>query len=310
MIVQKYHSLSEIEDEFILSLNDLVSDSFMDTESIKLNEKDFPESSTFHYYLFFGVENNSPVGFCRFIFNSLTETEPKLFGLLKKQVISKSCELNLQGRFDSGLFCHPKYEKQVYQKLIEILEELRLRPEIKSIITYTSNILKNFPYDCKSIPLGYLKTHNNYKEYFDNLLDLSKNMIQSNWKTLNKNQILLGKYQKLREMFATKTDGLLRYKAVKEENLVKKYEHSCHHFLSIETNERPLAIIFYFPKNKYHYFDYIILDESLINPAIVHEFCIMHFYEQENGQWLYPLDKLELSHPYLNSKKIYISKIK
>jgi hypothetical protein len=63
LMTQKYHSANEIDPEFIPELEGLLSHCVPSFELIKTFEKDAPEHTTFHYYLFFSDKHNGPVGF-------------------------------------------------------------------------------------------------------------------------------------------------------------------------------------------------------------------------------------------------------
>ena len=63
ILTQKYHSLFDIDEEFISSIELLLEDEVVDFNWLLENEQNSSKDEFFTYYLFFGENKNATIGF-------------------------------------------------------------------------------------------------------------------------------------------------------------------------------------------------------------------------------------------------------
>ncbi|MCO4755821.1 MAG: hypothetical protein KC478_15170, partial [Bacteriovoracaceae bacterium] len=129
IISQKYHSSSEIDSEFIESLELLMRDQSPCFEWIKLKEKSAPENTHFSYFLFFGETCNSPIGYAQL--SILNESKKKsLLGMFKKCEKTKTIQWIAPGSTSEGVIFDPAYLKDGMTKANSIFKEYLKRKEV------------------------------------------------------------------------------------------------------------------------------------------------------------------------------------
>ena len=109
------------------------------------------------------------------------------------------------------------------------------------------------------------------------------------WREFYKDEMKLGEYSSLKDIFSYRKDSLDTYKKLKTDPLFKKYSLQDCSFLTIEKENKVQAIIFFIKGFGHHFFfDYLKLDNTL-SELIISQLCIMKFYETEESDRLHPL---------------------
>ena len=106
ILTQKYHSASEIDQEFVPTLEELLKEYVPSFEWIKKNEIHCPESTHFHYYLFFGNKHNAPVGYAQVAIRPDIKPEATFWQKLIKKTTErkrKQAQRRIPGSMGQGI---------------------------------------------------------------------------------------------------------------------------------------------------------------------------------------------------------------
>lgn len=307
-MTQKYHSALDIDPEFIPSLEKLLSECVPSFEWIKNYETSSPEETHFTYYLFFGNKHNAPVGFAQIAIEQ-SKTNPTKESFIKKffsKATDKIKKANWQmpGSLREGVIFEPMYSKMAIGKTQNIFNEFSCRDDIQlqslrfskayADISETLGFKSNLKNE-KTIPDTLVKNQTSYEAYLNSLPTDTQKEIKTEWKAIHKNQYKLGEYENFKDVFAYRENGAQTYKAFKVNPKINKYIKENTQFLTIETNDHILAIIFFIKGHGHHYFyDFLKVNEQASNglsDLILNQFAIMKFYEREDSNRLHLLSQ-------------------
>jgi hypothetical protein len=301
-MTQKYHSAGDIDPEFIPSLEKLLSACVPSFEWIKNYETDSPLDTHFTYYLFFGDEHNTPVGFAQIAIEESNASYNKESFL--KRFFNKTSEKlkkanwQMPGSLNEGVIFDPMYSKLAIGKTQNIFNEFSKRSDIQlqslrfskayADISNTVGFKSNSTNE-KTIPDTLIKNQSSYEGYLNSLKVEIKDSIQKSWKSVYKNQYKLGDYDNFKEVFAYRENGAATYKVLKKNSKISKYIKEDSQYLTIESEDSILALIFFIKGHGHHYFyDFIKLNDQL-DDLILNQYAIMKFYEKEESNRLHLL---------------------
>jgi len=209
-MVQKFHSIHEIDTEFIPSLELLLQEDIPSFKNLVEKHDQAPATDAFTYFLFFGPTQNAPVGFAQLCLHTLPGKQlvswQRRFFMFwdKKYLFWKQLTWKV-GDGNSGLFVFDaRYARLGKEKVQEILKEYEARPEIKSEEIYYVKGLQEF-HTSWSANNGFLKDRyvleplikacKSYQDYLGSLNVEVRNLIKKSWKDLHKNNhVELGDY--------------------------------------------------------------------------------------------------------------------
>lgn len=211
LLTQKFHSLSEIDPEFISAIEALMHEHWSDFEAWKKAEAQAPADVTFNYWLFFGPTQNSPVGISQVMLEKINADLylpwwKKVTSLLDKNIDQwKIARWQLAQGADGSAIFDARFARTGREKLIELFKEVESRkdviamsilaahgqpspkpswPEIFHQTEATSHVLK-----------PWVRSHKAYQDYLASLPEEMARNIQSSWKSMHKDQsITLGDY--------------------------------------------------------------------------------------------------------------------
>lgn len=162
---QKYHSLLEIDREFIAEIEEMISPIVPSFQWAQEMEKGQDPRFHFTYYLFFGNAHNRPIGLLSMIKDNHEDIKKRsLFQrILRPAKVSYSW--SLVSRPLPGIFSHPSAEaemekniqkllKDIHQSPYESLDIFSLRPYKKALKTQSKDFMGNLT-----------KTHPSFIEY-------------------------------------------------------------------------------------------------------------------------------------------------
>jgi len=132
MLVQHFHSISEIDAEFISGLSDLLADHMLSIEQVSADEKSYPDHYTFLYTLYFMQGRNSPVGISRAILQKNTVVKNKWLGPFKTIEHSLFVKWSFPSISSEAMVCNPIYKQAIWIKLLEKNAELKKREGYQS----------------------------------------------------------------------------------------------------------------------------------------------------------------------------------
>lgn len=300
IITQKYHSASDIDSEFIPSLEHLLSDCMPSFEWLKDHENNSAENIHFNYYLFFGDKHNAPIGFAQVAIEQDKKKQPNLFNKFKKKQDEKIKKANwlVPGSFQEAIVFEPRYKNMAIAKASNIFEEFLERKDIKGQTLRFGQAYSELPQKLhghlktsteRIIPDTLVKNQSGYKEYLDSLKPQLKQDIVNNWRSLHTQGFILDEDDIFKEIFAYKNNGAKVYKSLKSDTKIKKYLKLNTTFYTLEKNKDLLGIVFLIKGVGHHYFyDFVNLSNEMDN-QILHQMAIMNFYEREDSDRLHLL---------------------
>jgi hypothetical protein len=221
LLTQKFHSLKEIDQEFIPALEALMHEHQKSFAQWLSWEEQTPEDITFCYWLFFGPTQNSPVGIAQVQFTKV-DTQNHLpwwkqfQGFFDKKLSHwKKATWRLGSGLDGAALFDVRYQRSGKEKLNSILEEVFNRPDvIKVELELPSSIeivrpkwqeIYHESHDSYLVLKAFNRDHKNYQDYLESLPSSISTQIKASWKELHKtNKITLGDYATIadrRELF-------------------------------------------------------------------------------------------------------------
>ena len=290
LIVQKFHSIHEIDSEFVLSLELLLQEevpSFLDL--IEKHDK-APVGDAFTYFLFFGPTQNTPIGFAQLCLHKLPGEE--LINWKKKyfKFWNKDHHLWKQitwkvGEGNSGLFVFdPRFARSGREKIQELIKEYESRSEIKTQEIYYLKGLQDFQSswqtDNKWTKERYVleplvKSQKCYKDYLKSLKPDIHELITSSWKDLHtKLRVELGDYPSPKETPQT---------IPVDEKLLKLWEKQGAQILTFEKDLKVLGcLLLHIGKNGNIFFEPFPFEahgEALVSDELYTQYALLKFFE-------------------------------
>ena len=213
LMVQQYHSIHEIDLEFIPSIETLLEEEIPNFNVLIKKHDLAPEKEMFTYFLFFGPSNNMPVGFAhvslQFLEKDYRTFSQKLKCWNRDHAHWKQLDWTLSGTsIGMGVF-HQKAGVSSFDKIYDILDKYLTREDIVAFNILAQKNSKDLtpPFEVKHhfqkdyyhlAPL--MKSGNSYRDYLVTLEKESQNVIKNQWKELHQHQIELGEYPNLNEL--------------------------------------------------------------------------------------------------------------
>lgn len=211
LIVQKFHSIHDIDPEFIPNLELLLQEDVPSFNKLIEKHDEAPEGDVFTYFLFFGPTQNTPIGFAQLCLHTLPGADligwfQKIFKFWEKDHLHWKQLTWKVGDGNSGLFVFdPRFSRSGKDKIQELIYEYESRNEIKSQELYYIKGLQDFQSrwepEHKWMKDRYVleplfKSSRNYEAYLESLEPEVKDQVTRSWKTLHtKSKVELGDYQ-------------------------------------------------------------------------------------------------------------------
>ena len=207
LIVQKFHSIHEIDTEFIPNIEVLLQEDVASFATLVQRHDGAPEGCVFTYFLFFGPTQNTPIGFAQLCLRPIPDMLPwhkKLKFWNKDHLHWKQVTWEI-GDGSSGLCVFdPKYARSGKDKIAELIKEYEQRPDIMAEQLYCLKGLQEYgigwnaenrwskeAYVLEPLP----KAFKSYEDYLKSLEKDVRDYVKKSWKDLHqKGQIDLGDY--------------------------------------------------------------------------------------------------------------------
>jgi hypothetical protein len=287
IITQKFHSVKEIDEEFIPTLEELLGSQVPSFDWIRKFESEAPSDVHFTYYLFFGNKHNAPIGYAQLMlkpdetknknwFSKFFNKKPNVPTTFKRAVwnLPNECE---------GIVFEPRYIKAGMLKAQEIFNEYQSRQDIQTQVIQLAdhhNVEENQKalHESHTAQI-YLKSCDSYQEYINQLSKKQRQHVQNLWKEGNK-EFCIGEYSSYKQMFQYKNLAEL-YRLLKKHPLISRYYNLKNptHYLTLEENGDIYAIaVLTSGKKDYSFYDIIVLQEG-VNTELLHQMAIMKFYD-------------------------------
>lgn len=209
LIVQRFHSIHEIDPEFIPNIEVLLQEDIASFATLVQRHDGAPEGHVFTYFLFFGPTQNAPIGFAQLClkpipYRELLPWHKRLAFWDKEREHWKQMTWEI-GDGSSGLCVFdPRFARSGKEKIQELIKEYESRPEIMAEELYCIKGLQDFnltmsPENRWSKEIYVLeplsKAFKSYQDYLAQLPPDVRKHIKDSWRDLHKNsEIELGDY--------------------------------------------------------------------------------------------------------------------
>jgi hypothetical protein len=210
LMVQTYHSIHEIDTEFVANLEVLLKTEVASFAQLVRSHDTAPEGDLFTYFLFFGPTQNTPVGIAQLTLrpvpwqNYLPWWRRWLFFWRRDHLHWKEAIWKV-GDGSAGLAVfEPRFARPGKKKILEIIADYEQRPEIKASLLYEPQGVQEAPPLRAQDKRGTDKVFfleplargpATYQEYLASLSPTVQAQIKEQWKALHKSgEVKLGDY--------------------------------------------------------------------------------------------------------------------
>jgi hypothetical protein len=294
LMVQKFHSIHEIDPEFIPSLELLLQEEIPSFDVLVQRHDTSPETDLFTYFLFFGPTQNTPIGFAQLCLKKipadhLRSWAQKIMFWNKEHEHWKQLTWQI-GKGGSGIsLFDPKYSRSGKEKMKEILKEYELRSDVMAVELFSPETQKEFrPALTSSAPsvkefyiLGPLiKNSKTYHDYLEGLDRETSKHVKSSWKELNlREDIKLGDYPNSSE---------ITHRLPLPPAQLKLWEEWGSQVLTFEVKEKILGCLLVRKgKNGNVFFEPFPFEpegNSLVGDELYIQYAILKFYEMPDAR--------------------------
>jgi hypothetical protein len=209
LMVQKFHSIHEIDPEFISNIEVLLQEDIASFSTLVQRHDSAPAGDVFTYFLFFGPTQNAPIGFAQLCLRPVPSKD--LLPWFKKLMFwNRDHEHWKQAIWQVGdgslgvSVFDPRFARTGKEKLQELIREYENRDDI---IAHEISCIKGLQDYGLSKPgthsaqkelhvlEPFMKAHKTYQDYLTSLAKNVQQDIKESWKELHKKaQIELGDY--------------------------------------------------------------------------------------------------------------------
>lgn len=220
IMVQKFHSIHEIDSEFIPNIEILLQEEIASYNILVQRHDEAPKNCLFTYFLFFGPTQNTPIGFAQLCLKKIPSEEllpwfKKLTFWNKEHEHWKQLTWQI-GDGSSGIcIFDSKYARTGKEKVAELIKEYESRADIMAQELFSVKGLQDLSlhWNCEtswtkeSYSLEPLpKAFKSYREYLGSLDSEIRDYIKGSWRKLHEDGgIKLGDYSNPQEIPQTPT---------------------------------------------------------------------------------------------------------
>jgi hypothetical protein len=215
ILVQKFHSIHEIDTEFVQNLESLLQEEIMSFDILIERHDLAPATDVFTYFLFFGPTQNAPIGFAQLCLRSIP-TEGLIPWHRKLKFWSKDYLHWKEAIWKVGdgnfgfVVSDPRFSRSIKEKMQELIKEQEARPEVMAQHLFCLKGMQEFHSSWSTenrwsrdsfILEPLMKSYKTYPEYLGNLPKEVAGIVKEAWKKLHKeSKVELGDYPNLSEL--------------------------------------------------------------------------------------------------------------
>jgi hypothetical protein len=250
LLVQKYHSIDEIDPEFTSSIEILLQEDIPHYGILKARHEEAPETDVFSYFLFFGPTQNTPIGFAQLCLRQLpTEGlypwwKQILFPWRKEHQQWKQLSWRIGSGSLGPCVFDAKFARTGREKVQDLMKEYAQRPDVQAHEVVAIKGLQDFQLSWP-MPQVYgqecyvleplFKSVKSYEEYLATLNPEIQQQLKASWKKLHKDQgIKLGDYASLSE---------IKKKLPVDEKQYASWQKTGAHILTFENDDTVLGCL-------------------------------------------------------------------
>jgi hypothetical protein len=287
LIVQKFHSIHEIDAEFIPNIELLLEEEIASFATLIQRHDDAPKGCLFTYFLFFGPTQNTPIGFAQLTLKPLPDLVPwhkKLKFWNKDHEHWKQATWEISGGTSGLCVFDPKYLRSGIEKMQELIDEYEKRPDIMaeeicclrgpqefSFARNEENKCSKETYALAPLP----KAYRSYEDYLKSLDEETVGNIKKSWKELNQlGGVKLGDYPS--------TGGLPKTLFIPPE-LIDKWTKCDAQVLTLEKDFKILGCLLVLKgKNGNIFiepFSFMPEGEAIVSDELFTQYALLKFFE-------------------------------
>jgi hypothetical protein len=293
LLVQKYHSIHEIDPEFAPNLELLLQEDIPNIQTLIRKHDMAPATDVFTYFLFFASTQNTPIGFAQLCLRKIDSS--KFLSLSQKLKFWEKDHLHWkeliweagQGSFGMCVF-DPRHNRAGKEKMQTLVSEYDQRSDVKAQLHCSLKGLQDF----KTSWEGFLKAqkdrflldvfskaYSSYQTYLESLSESLQKEIKQSWKKLHKiDEIQLGDYSPLD---APPTIPIA-------EELLKSWDKEKAQILTFEKDLKILGCLVVFTgKNGNVFFEPLPFEtgsEHLISEVLYIQYALLKFFEMSDAR--------------------------
>ncbi len=294
LIVQKFHSIHEIDPEFISNIETLLQEDVASFDTLVQRHDLAPDTDRFTYFLFFGPTQNAPVGFAQMCLRTIPSKDflpwhKKLKFWDKEYTHWK--QITWQVGDGSAGMCvfDPRFARTGREKVIKLIQEYEQRSDVLAHNFFFLKGLQDFPAPWKETPCftkesfvlePLIKSAKSYQDYLKTLNPEVQGFIKKSWKELHaKGEIDLGDYPNPKETPKTLP--------IPEEQL-NIWEKWGAQVLTFEKDLKVLGCLLVLKgKNGNVFFEpfpFEAENEALVNDELYTQYALLKFFEMPDAR--------------------------
>lgn len=290
MLVQMFHSINEVDLEFIPGIEDLLKEEMPDIDWIKSEEEQHQQNTTFNYYLFFANGKNSPIGIARAQINREQLGANNFFNKFKnKKLTTQAVSWELPGTTRRGLIYNPIFESDILSKFKSIKAQVAKRENLisEAIISDCENILNIFEGSKNDYGLEMTSIKKAQDDFEKFLLQRGLDQDQVGEKlghTLHENKLKVEFHKDFKSIFYNRGNGVDLYAQLKKDPSLTPWIRREAKFMGLWKDQELLALIPIFLKQHYFYFSFVpFTDFNLELKRAVLILVFDHFFHRDHS---------------------------
>lgn len=294
LIVQKYHSIHEIDPEFISTLEILLQNEAPNFNFLVEKHDSAPQDEVFTYFLFFGPTQNTPIGFAQLSlktipFDNIVPWHRKMKFWNKDYIHWKQLSWKIADGASGFYIFDSKFSRSGREKIQSLINEYESRDDVmaaqyffhKGLQDYQDQWSENKLYSKDHFVLEpFMKAQKTYQDYLESLSPETSSSIKKSWKQLHKeSQVELGDYPSPLET--------PQHFPVPEDQL-KRWNSWGAQILTFEKDLKVLGCLLVIKgKNGNIFFDPIPFEaeeEALVDDDLYTQYALLKFFEMPEGR--------------------------
>jgi hypothetical protein len=294
LIVQSFHSIHDIDHEFVTSIEFLLQEEIASFKSLVELHDQAPEGCLFTYFLFFGPTQNAPVGFAQLClkpvpFKQVLPWHKKLNFWNKSRKSWKQLSWQLGSGLGGLCVFDPKFLRMGKEKVQALMDEYEKRSDIVAQESFYLKGLQEFNSKWEEAdqwskefyvldPLT--RATKSYQDYLESLSKDIQKLIRESWKNLyQKGKIELGDYSSFSE---------IAKKFPKDCDIPKHLLESESQILTFETEDKVLGCLMVQKgKNGNFFFEPYPFEpesEALVKDELYTQYALLKFFETDEAR--------------------------
>lgn len=297
MLVQKYHSVHEIDEEFLPGIEDLLEGELSSFEEFAYWSKKAPENVHYNIFLFFNPVKNTPVGLAMLQMIKIEDAKKSIFRLKPKSEQKIYLNWKIPGLTGRGILYHPLFEEEVMAEFLKVKEKFESRENVihEEIVTDSEVLVKSlkgshqiYPSHSSHVPL--VKVHAKVEDYFQMTGQNYEACFERIVSFMKENKINVVPGESIKDIFRNIPGGKDLYLELKDHPKLKFSKKANAYYIGLIKEESVLSILSFIEgKNDFLYHDLIAFNNwtpSKEDGKVFLTMVIDHFYHSEKAKHL------------------------